>query len=369
MSTINDMSSKMFAQECNDIYVAATDDVVVRIQIVTADNVTQYDQASIYTPVKGKIEFGNLAELVNKCILLTDDLQQLTGISQRSNYATLTVSIPSETLSQNATVYYCTAFNASDPATFSLFPTQNRKRKILADQVNSPVWVPHLASGDVSVTVKGTYVHNGTQLTARNTTTISQYADRYILMDCAPAAVATLLQLPSGAVLYKYEVMLLTSGNVADVIEFEVDRRHYPQRSEMMFLNMFGLPESVVLRGRQEETHELEATYGYSGWNMVRLEDDVHRDFRTNTGWLTKAERRQYGELYRSPLTARQDSSALRRIIIRDIAVVFTTPTNEPQSFDVTWRYADKRFDWTADIEAAISGHNIFDNTFSIAFD
>jgi hypothetical protein len=187
-------------------------------------------------------------------------------------------------------------------------------------------------------------------------------------VDCSPAAVDQLL-LPQGAVLCEYEILMAVSGTVYDAVQFKVDRRHWPQLTEMVFMNVFGLPESVMLRGREEETHELSAEFGYSGWKMVRMDDDVTRDMKVNTGWLTKAERRQYGELYRSPLTGRQEQLGLRRIVVREIEVAYLTPTNEPASFDVTYRYADRRQEWMADLDANTAGHNIFDSTFSIAFD
>ena len=358
----------MFAPECNNIYVAAAQDVSVRIQVVTRDNVTRYDQTSTYTPVDGRVEFGDLADLVNKCILLHDDMKQLAGVSQRYNSATLTISIEAEDEEESATVFYCTASNASSPGTFVLFPTQNRKRTVYAGQTNCQVWVPRLSSQTVTVTLNATYVNNGTQSTQSTTISTTGYSNCYVLADCSPAAVDQLL-LPQGAVLCEYEILMTVSGTVYDAIQFKVDRRHQPQQTEMVFLNAFGLPETVVLRGREEERHELEAEFGYAGWNMVRLDDNVQRDITVNTGWLTKAERRQYGELYRSPLTGRQESLGLRRIVVREIEVAFTTPTNEPASFDVTYRYADRRQEWLADLDPNTAGHNIFDSTFSITFD
>lgn len=368
MSTINNISAKMFAPECNNIYVAATQDVSVRIRIVTADNVSRYDQTSTYTPVDGKVEFGDLCDLVNKCILLHDDMKQLTGITARSNSATLVISIEAEDEEESATVFYCTASNATSPGTFLLFPTQNRKRTVYAGQTNCQVWIPRLSSTNATVTMNATYVANGTQQTASTTISTTGYSNCYLIVDCSPAAVDQSL-LPQGAVLCEYEIRMMVSGTVYDVVQFKVDRRHWPQQTEMVFLNTFGLPETVVMRGREEERHELDAEFGYAGWNMVRLDDDVQRDFTVNSGWLTKAERRQYGELYRSPLTGRQESLGLRRIVVREIEVAFTTPSNEPASFDVTYRYADRRQEWFADLDPNTAGHNIFDSTFSIEFD
>lgn len=362
------MSAKMFAPECNNIYVAASGDVSVRVQVFTSDNVSRYDQTSTYTPVGGRVELGDLGDLVNKCILLTEEMQQLTGVEQRFPYATLYISIEAEDLITSSTVYYCTAGNASSPGTFLLFPTQNRRRTVYPEQVNCPVWIPRLGNTVPSVTLNATYVANGQQQTASTTISTSAYTNRYLHWDCSPSAVERLL-LPQGAVLWEYEMLLTSGGTVYDAVQFKVDRRHWPQQTEMVFLNVFGLPESVVLRGREEERHALSAEFGYSGWKMVRLDDDIERDLTVNTGWLTKAERRQYGELYRSPLTGRQEQLGLRRIVVREIEVAYLTPTNEPASFDVAYRYADRRQEWMADLDANTAGHNIFDSTFSVEFD
>ena len=222
------MSAKMFAPECNNIYVSATSDVSVRVQIVTSDNATRYDQTSVYTPVDGRVEMGELGDLVNKCILLVDDMQRLTGVAVRSNYATLIVSIEAESLSTSATVFYCTAGNASAPGQFQLFPTQNRRRTVFPSQVNCQVWVPRLAGGSITLTVNGTYTASGTQATKSHSQNITaaQHPDCYLLYDCSPSAIATLLALPAGAVLWEYEILMAVSGTVYDAVQFRVDRRH-----------------------------------------------------------------------------------------------------------------------------------------------
>ena len=213
------MSAKMFAPQCNNIYVAAAADVSVRVQIFTADNVSRYDQTSTYTPVDGRVELGDLGDLVNKCILLQTEMQQLTGAVQRFPYATLFIGIEAEELSSSSMVYYCTAGNASDPSQFLLFPTQNRRRTVYPDQVNCPVWIPRLGSTVPTVTLNATYVANGQQQTASTSIgSTAGYTNRYLLVDCSPAAVDQLL-LPQGAVLCEYEILMAVSGTVYDAVQ------------------------------------------------------------------------------------------------------------------------------------------------------
>lgn len=368
MATINNMASLMFAPETNRITVSNPTDVAVRIKVTTRDNVVRYDQASTYTPVSGVIEFGDLGDLINKCILLTSDLKSPFGLSTIYPYATLQITAGSTT--STATVYYCTAGNATGVSQFCIFPTQLRKRKVLADQQYCMVWLPQLtALAGASVTVVGTYVSGSTQSTATYTTSITGTSGAFTLLNLTPARVKSLCGISSSATLYEYTANIWINGVLYDSIQFTIDRRNYPQHAEMLFLNTFGLPESVMLRGREEESHSLEAEFGYNGWLLCRLDDETVRDFRSNTGWLSKAECRQYGELYRSPVTAKKEELGLRRVVIREIDVAYNTPSNEPRSFDVTWRYADRREEWFADLDPNTAGHNIFDSTFAITFD
>ena len=50
----------MFAYECNDIRLNATEDIEVNITIVTSDGVERHNSTCIYTPVNGEVEFGDL---------------------------------------------------------------------------------------------------------------------------------------------------------------------------------------------------------------------------------------------------------------------------------------------------------------------
>ena len=63
MSQIHNLTTTMWACELNDVYVSADADVSVRIVVNDADGVTRFDNVSTYTPVAGKVEFGELSRL------------------------------------------------------------------------------------------------------------------------------------------------------------------------------------------------------------------------------------------------------------------------------------------------------------------
>jgi hypothetical protein len=371
------MSSLMFSPEANYITVSASSDVAANITITTADGIERYDQTSTYTPVGGVITFGDLSELINKCILLMDSMRTLSLTADPSPRATLSISVTEgqNTVTATSKVLFCTAGNASSPSTFKVFGTQLRKRYIREDIDYYLLWLPLLAAGTTfAVQTTVTYVNSGVQSTASGTSTYTATSgsEKFQYINAAmPVLVRNVLgsSLYASATVYFYQVDILINNVVYDSVEFTVDRRSFPQESLWYFQNSFGLVDQLLLRGHEEESHSLDATFGYCLWNEVSLDAEVRREFKTNSGWLTKGEFRLVSELYRAALVGRQEELGLRRVVVRDIDVARSAPSNEPQGVEITWRYADRRIEWEGDIDGNTLGHNIFADSFAIEFD
>ena len=377
MATINNISILMFSPEANSITVSANHDVDVNIKVTTSDGIERYDHTSTYTPVDGTISFGDLSDLVNKCILLMATMREIRLNLTPSPYATLAIAVTDNgnTVTSFAKVFYCTAGNVSDPSTFKVLCTQLRKRYIRENIDFYLLWLPLLATGTTFVVQNTvTYVLNGEQHTAHNSTiyTTSIGNERYQYINAAmPALVRDVLgeNLYAEAKVYYYQVDILIDNVIIDSVEFNVDRREYPQESLWYFRNSFGLVDQLLLRGHEDEEHELDATFGYSQWHAVALDAEVRRQLTTHSGWLTKAEFRLVAELCRSPQVSRLEKSGLRSVIVKDIEAVRTSPSNEPQGIAISWQYADKREEWEFDTDGNTLGHNIFADSFSTEFD
>ena len=377
MATINNMSTLMFSPEANRITVSASADVSVNIQITTSDGIERYDQTSTYTPVDGIITFGDLSELVNKCILLMESMREIRLNLTPSPYATLAIGVTEDgnTVTSFAKVFYCTAGNVSDPSTFQVLCTQLRKRYIRENIDFYLLWLPLLATGTTFVVQNTvTYVLNGEQHTAHNSAifTTSIGNERYQVINAAmPALVRGVLgdALYAAAKVYYYQVDILINNVIVDSVEFTVDRREYPQESLWYFRNSFGLVDQLLMRGHEDEEHELDATFGYSQWHAVALDAEVSRQLTTHSGWLTKAEFRLASELYRSPTVSRLEKDGLRSVVVKEIEALRTSPSNEPQGVAIRWQYADKREEWEFDMDGNTVGHNIFADSFSVEFD
>ena len=377
MATINNMPTLMFSPEANHITVSASSDVSVNIQVTTSDGIERYDHTSTYTPVDGTISFGDLSDLVNKCIRLMDTMREIRLNLTPSPYATLAIGVTegSNTLTAFAKVFYCTAGNVAHPASFKVLCTQLRKRYIRENIDFYLLWLPLLAAGTTFVVQNTvTYVLNGEQRTAHNATTFTASSgnEHYQVINAAmPALVRGVLgdALYATAKVYYYQVDILIDNVIVDSVEFTVDRREYPQESLWYFRNSFGLVDQLLLRGHEDEEHQRDATFGYCQWHAVALDAEVRRQLTTHSGWLTKAEFRLVGELYRSPQVARLENTALRSVLVKDIEAVRTSPSNEPQGVAIRWQYADKREEWEFDTDGNTLGHNIFADSFSTEFD
>lgn len=377
MATINNISILMFSPETNNITVTANHDVDVNIKVTTADGIERYDQTSTYTPVDGTISFGDLSDLVNKCILLMATMREIRLNLTPSPYATLAIAVTDNgnTVTSFAKVFYCTAGNVANPSSFKVLCTQLRKRYIREDIDAYLLWLPLLATGTTFVVQNTvTYVLNGEQHTAHNSTiyTTSIGNERYQVINAAmPALVRGVLgdALYAAAKVYYYQVDILINNVIVDSVEFTVDRREYPQESLWYFRNSFGLVDQLLMRGHEDEEHELDATFGYCQWHAVALDAEVRRQLTTHSGWLTKAEFRLVGELYRSPHVSRMEKSGLRSVLVKDIDATRTSPANEPQGVAISWQYADKREEWEFDTDGNTLGHNIFADSFSTEFD
>lgn len=372
MSAIHNFDSKMWACELNDVYVSATADVAVRIVVADADGVTRYDNVANYTPVAGKIYFGELSKLVNQAILLSAEMQ--TGIAtsetSRAPRATVTMLIPGENITAQATVYYYAGHWRDGVGNMDEFPMQIDNARVTPTE-KFWVWVSRTGNVNRRVSARVVYVYNGTRL--EKTFNIMSYApyERYAMVDCSLAALFSNRLTPDEwlhAKICNYDIVLWTDGQQTDQIHVTVDHNHYYSEMQFCFINSFGLPEMIAFHGDDEEEHEMDADYGQAYWRYVRLDADFWIEHTTNSGWLTREEKARALELHRSPEVVLFAETVIP-VTITDVAAKFRKSKNEPESLDIKWRIADKRDIYEVDTATSMAGHGVFDRTFTLAFD
>ena len=373
MSQIHNLTTTMWACELNDVYVSADADVSVRIVVNDADGVTRFDNVSTYTPVAGKVEFGELSRLVNQAILLSDEVK--SGISaaesSRTPVANITISLPEEEISATAQVYYYNGYYREGVGDMSEFPMQIDAVRVTPSQ-RFWVWVPTMGTATRKVTARVVYAYNG--MRREETFEIQTYTDHtsaYAFLDCSLAALFSGRLSPavwSSAKIHQYDILLWTDGEMTDQINVTVDHNHYPSCLEFGFLNSFGVPEVIALHGEDEEEHKMEADFGYSQWRYTRLDEEFWVEHKTNSGWITRKEKARALELHRSPEVV-LFASTIIPVTITDIDASFLLAKTKPESIDIKWRIADRRDIYEVDTATSMAGHGVFDETFSTAFD
>ena len=373
MPQIHNLVSQMWACELNDVYVTAEADVAVRIVVTDADGVTRFDNVSTYTPVGGKVEFGELSRLVNQAILLSREVK--SGIStaerQRTPVANIDISLPEEEIAGKAEVYYYEGHHREGVGNMDEFPMQIDEVRVTPSQ-RFWVWVPVMGTATREVTARVVYAYNGMQREETlSIQTFGEHTGAYAFLDCSLSALFRGRLSPPvwrAAKIHQYDIILWTNGVMTDQINVTVDHNHYPSSIEFGFLNSFGVPEVISLHGKDEEEHKMDADFGFSQWRYTRLDETFWIEHKTNSGWITRKEKARALELHRSPEVV-IFAETIIPVTVTDIEASFILAKTKPESIDIKWRIADRRDIYEVDIATSMAGHGVFDDTFSTAFD
>ena|GEM_PF-6314782 len=374
MPQLKNFTPPLWASELDDVYVAATDDVAVRIRIDDADGVTRYDNTATYTPVDGVVRFGELSKLVNQAILLSQEMKGgiSTAESLRKPYADITFSFPETSQSFTGRVYYYSGYYREGVGDMNEFPMQIDHARVTPNQ-KFWVWVPKMGNVTRRVSARVVYTYDGSRQEA--TIDIASYStgSGYQLLDASMNALFSSRISPrvwKNCKVHSYDIILRTAGEQTDQIHVTVDHNHYYTETPFAFINSFGLPEIYVFRGIDEEEHEMDADFGQCEWRYTRLDAEFWLEHKTNSGWISREEKATVLEVHRSPeVNLFADYRMMVPVTITDIDAKFRKSKTAPESITLTWRIADKRDIYEVDTATSMAGHGTFDGTFSLPFD
>lgn len=374
MPQLKNFTPPLWASELDDVYVTASVDVAVRIRIVDADGVTRFDNTAIYTPVDGKVRFGELSRLVNQAILLSEEMKR--GIStseyQRKPYADITFSFPETDDNYSGRVFYYAGYYRDGVGNMDEFPIQIDHARVTPTQ-KFFVWVPRMGSVTRRVSARVVYTYEGARM--ESTFDIASYTigSGYQCLDASMNALFASRMAPSvwaSCVIHSYDIILWTAGEQTDQIHVTVDHNHYYSETPFCFINSFGLPEVFVFKGDDEEEHDMDADFGQCEWRYTRLDAEFWLEHKTNSGWIPREEKATVLEIHRSPeVNLFAAYSQMVPVTIMDIDAKFRKSKVAPESLTLTWRISDKRDIYEVDTKTSMAGHGTFDVTFSPPFD
>lgn len=177
--------------------------------------------------------------------------------------------------------------------------------------------------------------------------------------------IASLSGLAAGDILF-YDVTV-SDGNGSDSIRYNVDRRNYRNITRFIYLDCFGLPQTLAFTGLVEYAPELD------GDIVSLLAGDMRPDARivdmrtVNSGYLTGSRYEALVDMTASADIRRYEKGTVQKIVVTDMDFTHRLPGNERFAVSLTYRPAER---YHGGFERILdnNGRGIFDQTFDYTF-
>ncbi len=340
MSTIQGMRQEMFALAANDITILAQDTVRVQVSIAIVSLDTVFENAGYYIPVNGVVHLGELGELANSCIQLAENFGRFGMEQSRNAYCTLTISLPDEEISSSSELWYCRKDLGGVLPPIPRFATALRNRRLSADQF-FPLFAPCLLG--LTVYHKLAFLDNGEIKYITDEEEVIGFGhDNYKPIDISPYTERAVSPVSSSAKLLFYDVELYHHGDIVDRVHCEVEEVNYHHTIEIVYINFLGVQDCIMLRGDDEETHEMEASYDYFQSTYQRYDTQFTEEHKASSGWIDNDEWKAICDMVESPYLSVVANGGFIPIVITDVDVKRVQPSNAPKAITITWRYANR---------------------------
>lgn len=186
-----------------------------------------------------------------------------------------------------------------------------------------------------TLTVTATYVLNGVVNSVTYTPDVADSNAFGVCYWISPLAVQ--MHIPLAARLARYEVHYGSS-----VCKYEMEENHYPQKSQFIYLNRWGVYESLWCVGSQKWNIKRAAEIGLSGGELTALDIDVDDTYEVSTGYVDTAVLEQLRDLVESPLVWLLDSATFKKVAIDDVKMERELPSNEARTATIIYRFANR---------------------------
>ncbi len=339
---LSDLPDIIFSPSADDIVIPAGGDVVVATTIADSSGATIFDNTSTYTPsADGSVHLAELSELVNAAVLTTFSPNDMLTAGVRSASCSLKVAVTGGQTLQTRALYMWRNLTEVKP----MFATQVRRRRVVEGQP-MPVSILTAGQSGLKLVVGAAYrLADGGGLSWREAVVEPDCSKDYFTFTATTASIRATTTAPVGSTLLYYVLTLFTADNAqADCIRFDIDRSPQPSSlTHFVYLNLFGVPDCVTFRGKTTESQDLDSDFGYAGREYVRLDAQLTESHKANSGWLRPDERRAVYDFMSSPFAFVLCGDTLRRIAVTEVDSSVSRPASEPDSVQLTWRYADSR--------------------------
>ena len=168
-------------------------------------------------------------------------------------------------------------------------------------------------------------------------------------------------------VLY-YIIYLKADNNVVDAMQVDVDHNHYPQTTNFIYYNCFGIPDSMRFTGKDQRSTEMDATFVSVRKNYLKVNSKYNIYHEVNSGFITEILRDCAEDLVNSEAVfLYQGSEVGDRVTITEVNFDESRPRTEPINVSVKYRLASE-CQRTIDRDMTVD-YRIFDHTFGEEFE
>jgi len=166
-----------------------------------------------------------------------------------------------------------------------------------------------------------------------------------------------------------YDISLTGGNNTSDTVRYINDTRNWLHSLNVVYLNSFGIAETISLTGSEEIAPNLDGNLVTADGFYIQMDPVLYDVGTVNTGYIGK---KAYGallDMLHSPLIYIYDGIIVGdRITITDVDFTHKLPTNSGTNVKFTYRTSRDR---NLKYDRAATGHNtgIFDHTFDNSFE
>ena len=225
-------------------------------------------------------------------------------------------------------------------------------------------YLPFFADDTTTLYISVAHVRNGVEKYTRKSVALGGRTGM-IAARVSLSRIISLFGVSADAILY-YDVVVATGASETDQIRYCMDRRFYRNTSKFIYLNNFGLPETITLTGLVEYNPELEGEIVSFMQEDTRMTPEL-RDVRTvNSGYLTVAKYKALTDMITSTDIRVYDATGQKKIVVTDVDLLHRKNGSEKFSVTVTYRPSERHHMEFERIRNDKKG--IFDRTFDYTF-
>lgn len=251
------------------------------------------------------------------------------------------------------------------PSEYNYFLSRFRERVVMPDQVLFLSYIyrgQQLQAGVAYYQANGRSAYRAILLPSTGMTSGKTCCQQHIPSDIASQCGVAVSQL-----IY-IEFKLMLNGSMIDYMKCTFDHGHHREKTTLLFKNLFGVPEMVVLTGLNKSTSELMASYAWLNRRYRKTATDLSTSHTICTGYIDKNTHESVKDAIRSEeVYVVNGVDLIDMVTVTDIDLDVEAPSNTGLTSFITYRVSEKVQEKFSRV--AVRDSEIFDDTFDDTFE